>query len=523
MSTVIDFSASIPSPTEVKKNGHSGAVFYISPARESWMRAKPVQKNTIKEYADNGLKTAFVWQYGSSLKPDILRGYNGGVEDARKAQKQLNKINMGGHPVFFAVDFDITLDTWNSTGVQYFKGACSVLGVNRVGIYGHSRVISWAKEDGVVATVNNTKVLGWQTKSWSYGEKAPEAVLYQGTHNVSMGPHQVDINEVWDNSWGWLPLKNNKTGVIRKTAPIKKNPNHKGDPTFLPMVLKAFGVKVEELGDWRNIGHGDFGSIQGIVVHHTGTVKDIPGFIQNHPDLGLCSQIHLNRNGTATIVGAGIAYHAGKGEYPGWLKNNANYNSIGIEAASDGVTPWSNQQLDAYYRTCAAILWYLDKNATTQTLIAHHEYSGKIQGKWDPGAGNGIVGSTMDMNNFRKQVQKYIDNPPFKQEVVKEGELTVSEADRVIKYLTDYINGYLSPVIKDVKDCRGQLTGSRNIIYKDKERNVVDMEKSYPGWEQLGQLPNGQNMTLVNAVAALRHQVADLQEEIKDLKDNKKK
>ncbi|AIT89149.1 hypothetical protein CULC0102_1271 [Corynebacterium ulcerans 0102] len=197
---------------------------------------------------------------------------------------------------------------------------------------------------------------------------------------------------------------------------MKPNPSHRGDPLFLPDVLRAFGVKVQEWQGWRNRGHGDFHIIQGVMAHHTGTNKDIPGYIAQHPQLGLCSQIHLNRDGTAVITGAGIAYHAGRGSYPGWPTNDANRVSIGIEAASDGTSPWTPAQLDAYYRCCAAILWYLGKSATTQTLLGHKEYSGAAQGKWDPGG--------IDMNDFRKKVQHYIDNPPFATAgAKKEGEI----------------------------------------------------------------------------------------------------
>lgn len=101
---------------------------------------------------------------------------------------------------------------------------------------------------------------------------------------------------------------------------MKPNPKHRGDPLFLPEVLRAFGVKVQEWDGWKDRGHGDFGVIQGVFAHHTGTDKDIPGYIANHPELGLCSQIHLNRDGTAVIVGAGIAWHAGRGSIKGGLQ-----------------------------------------------------------------------------------------------------------------------------------------------------------------------------------------------------------
>lgn len=197
------------------------------------------------------------------------------------------------------------------------------------------------------------------------------------------------------------------------TTVLQPNTSWRGDPTFLPDVLKLFGVETKEVSGWLNRGHGDFGSIQGIMVHHTGSNNTSADYIARHPDLGLCSQIHLDRKGVATLCGVGIAYHAGRGSYAGWPTNNANQVSIGIEAQSNGVDRWPDEQLDAYFRICAAILWFLGKRATTGTLLGHWEYSAHAQGKWDPGNGNGVSGAVMDMNWFRAEVNKYIDNPPF--------------------------------------------------------------------------------------------------------------
>lgn len=189
---------------------------------------------------------------------------------------------------------------------------------------------------------------------------------------------------------------------------LKPKPNWRGDPTFLKEVLIAFGVEVKELDGWLNRGHGDFGAIQGIVIHHIGSDKYHPTNIAFHPQLGLCSQIHLSREGVATLCGVGIAWHAGRGWYAGWPTNDANRVSIGIEAESNGTSPWPEAELDAYYRICAGILWFLGKRADTSTLLGHKEYSGAAQGKWDPGG--------IDMDDFRRRVNYYIDNPPFEAE-----------------------------------------------------------------------------------------------------------
>lgn len=185
---------------------------------------------------------------------------------------------------------------------------------------------------------------------------------------------------------------------------LQPNPGHRGDPLFLPDLLRAFGVPVKEFDSWRDRGQGDFYQIWGIAVHHTGSNNASPASIAfGHAGLsGLLSQIHLDREGTATVVGAGIAWHAGVGSWPGIQTNNANAVTIGIEANSDGVSPWPPFMLDVYHRICAAICWYLGHSSLR--TIGHKEWA-KVQGKWDPGG--------IDMNQFRAKVQYYIDNPPF--------------------------------------------------------------------------------------------------------------
>ena len=77
--------------------------------------------------------------------------------------------------------------------------------------------------------------------------------------------------------------------------------------------------------------------------------------------------------------------------------------------------------------------------------------------------------------------------------------ITVSEADRII----EFIQAYLGPNNSDTKDIRFQLTGSRDMI-------PGDPQASYPGFEQLGQNSEGANLTVTDALAAVRRDIANL-------------
>ncbi|WP_406234913.1 N-acetylmuramoyl-L-alanine amidase [Nocardia sp. NBC_01009] len=169
-----------------------------------------------------------------------------------------------------------------------------------------------------------------------------------------------------------------------------------GDPVWLADVLREEGVPVVEFPDWRDRGHGNFGNVWGVICHHTGGSNTPPSEIAHGlPTLeGPLSQIHLAKDGTATVVAVGVAWHAGRGSWPGLPEDNANYHTIGIEAANNGTEGWSPAQYDAYVRCCAAIVRRLGYDA--DRVIGHKEWAGPKQGKWDPGA--------LDMNRFRADI-----------------------------------------------------------------------------------------------------------------------
>jgi len=183
-----------------------------------------------------------------------------------------------------------------------------------------------------------------------------------------------------------------------------------GDPTWLADVLRAQEpkLKVRELPDWKNYGHGDMRELWGVIVHHTGNAAETADSIRRgRPDLeGPLSQLHIAPDGTVSIVAAGVCWHAGMGSYPGIPKDLANYHTIGIECAwprDTSITPatqtrerWPDAQIIAMRDTVAAILTRL--GVGPERVIGHKEWAGRAQGKWDPG--------NIDMNWFRGEVAK---------------------------------------------------------------------------------------------------------------------
>lgn len=203
----------------------------------------------------------------------------------------------------------------------------------------------------------------------------------------------------WDRAWQLVRNTN-------QPAPEVK-PMLTGDPTWLEDVLRpALGDRLKTLPGWQNAGHGDFGELRGVMVHHTGNSRESAQSIRNgRPDLkGPLSNLHIAPNGDVTIVAVGVCWHAGRGSYPWLPTDNANQHMIGIECAWPTVTngrydpneKWPDAQIISMRDTCAALANKMGIPATR--VIGHKEWAGASQGKWDPG--------NMDMAWFRGEVAK---------------------------------------------------------------------------------------------------------------------
>lgn len=159
--------------------------------------------------------------------------------------------------------------------------------------------------------------------------------------------------------------------------------------TWLPSVLKAAGLTVVEEPGWQTRGHGDVGTIKGVIFHHTAGPKsgDDPdlGVVTNgRPDLaGPLAQLVLARSGVYHIVAAGKAWHAGAGLWQGI--HDGNSQMIGIEAENTGLAddnPWSAAEVDAGVKGVAAILKHI--GAPPIMCAGHLEYALPIGRKSDP-------------------------------------------------------------------------------------------------------------------------------------------
>ncbi|MGV4890422.1 peptidoglycan recognition protein family protein [Streptomyces viridosporus] len=190
--------------------------------------------------------------------------------------------------------------------------------------------------------------------------------------------------------------------------------------------LRAEGVKVVEVGDWRdhNRNHkGPWGPVHGVMIHHTvtkGTKTTVDVCRKGYSGLPgpLCHGV-IAKDGTVHLVGYGRTNHAGLGdddvlraviaEKPLPADNeqntdgNRHFYGFECENLGDGEDPWPAAQVEAVVRASAAILrahgWGRDGNTS---VIGHSEWQ---PGKVDP------RGPGVSMPDIRARVAERLTHP----------------------------------------------------------------------------------------------------------------
>lgn len=160
----VDYSMARPGGSAIRGNGYSFVCRYLSD-----YSGKNLSSDELNDLRANGLAVVLVWE---TTADRALDGYNAGQQDASAAQEQASALGApGSAPIYFAVDFD-AMPNELSTVNDYLRGAASVIGVERVGVYGGYSAVKSAFDNG-------TATFGWQACAWSYGEREYRAHIYQ--------------------------------------------------------------------------------------------------------------------------------------------------------------------------------------------------------------------------------------------------------------------------------------------------------------------------------------------------------
>lgn len=167
--------------------------------------------------------------------------------------------------------------------------------------------------------------------------------------------------------------------------------------TDLAAVLRAAGLKVQEIDGWKTRGHGGMSGVESIMCHHTAGAKT-----GNYPSLGVVrdgrpgldgplAQLGVARDGTWLVIAAGLCWHAGV-VFERWQENPR---SLGIEAEATGTDPWPAVQYDSYVAGVRALK---DHYGVPLAHVVGHKEAAKPAGrKSDP---------NFDMDDFRAEVAR---------------------------------------------------------------------------------------------------------------------
>lgn len=145
---------------------------------------KDLLAGELIELHKHGIKVGLVFESGGKR---ALGGYLAGVQDAGYAKNRTQSLGLGSIPVFFAVDWDAT-DAQKPAIASYLRGAATILGKHRVGVYGSYHVVRYAAHEGVCDWF-------WQTYAWSGGLIHGAVHLLQYRNAQSINGLSVDFNK----------------------------------------------------------------------------------------------------------------------------------------------------------------------------------------------------------------------------------------------------------------------------------------------------------------------------------------
>jgi len=162
-------------------------------SRSSWKNLTPAEARAL---AAAGLWIVTVWETAADR---ALAGHAAGADDAAEALAQAKACGQpSDRPIYFAVDFDASAGQQAAINT-YLDGCASVLGRQRVGIYGGYGPVSRAMQGGHAEW-------GWQTYAWSGGRWYGPAELQQYSNDHVIGGIGLDYDRSTADDFGqWKP------------------------------------------------------------------------------------------------------------------------------------------------------------------------------------------------------------------------------------------------------------------------------------------------------------------------------
>ncbi len=177
---LFDYSAGVLRAADIKAAGGLGAIRYVSDRRPGaqWMLGKPMQLDEARDLYEAGLKIVSNYQFGKQETADWLGGQSAGVKHAKRGW-ELHTAAGGpvGAPIYASIDDNPSYTQYKQQVAPYLRGWESVVGHQRLGIYGNSETIDWALQDGLGS---------W---FWQHNWGSPRGFVHPAAHL-----HQFEID-----------------------------------------------------------------------------------------------------------------------------------------------------------------------------------------------------------------------------------------------------------------------------------------------------------------------------------------
>jgi hypothetical protein len=207
---------------------HTGVHFearYIAPGNP-----KTLTRTELAGLQHYGTRVVATWEQGAM---DMLGGYRAGHSAARRAQRGLNSLGIPHAAVYFCADFDVTTAQQGAIN-SYLRGAASVIGLHRTGLYGGYWAIKGAFDAHVIH-------YGWQTYAWSGGRWDPRAALHQYSVNQYRAGTTVDLNLAVHRNYGAVyPVA--RHGQPHHGQPHRTHPGQPHPPAQSRLVQATVGL-----------------------------------------------------------------------------------------------------------------------------------------------------------------------------------------------------------------------------------------------------------------------------------------
>ena len=180
LGVLFDYAAGVLSADELKAAGAVGAIRYVSDRRPgaSWMLGKPIQLAEARDLYKAGLKIVSNYQFGKQDTADWLGGQAAGIKHATRGL-ELHAAAGGPAtaPIYASIDDNPSYDQYKQQVAPYLRAWEEVAGKPRVGVYGNSKTIEWALQDGI------------GTWFWQHNWGTPQGFVHPAAHL-----HQFEID-----------------------------------------------------------------------------------------------------------------------------------------------------------------------------------------------------------------------------------------------------------------------------------------------------------------------------------------